>query len=94
MNKLYGVGGRLNLSNPIFEVLCTKLYHCVFWMVSYAFSSQMTKYAVSKSVGSSPTSNQRENDASHDYLFTNEYEVEQFGRPYSVKNYHCFKIKF
>ena len=60
MNKLYGVGGRLNLSNPIFEVLCTKLYHCVFWMVSYAFSSQMTKYAVSKSVGSSPTSNQRE----------------------------------
>ena len=59
MNELYGVGELLNLSNPIFEVLCAELYHCVYWMVSYALSSQMTKYAVSKSVGSSPTSHQR-----------------------------------
>ena len=65
MNKVYGVGEQLQLSNPIFEVLCTKLYHCVFWMVSYAFSPQMTKYAVSKSVGSSPMSNHRENDGRH-----------------------------
>ena len=59
MNKLYGVGEQLNLSKPIFEVLCVKLYHCVYWMVSYALSSQMTNYAVSTSVGSSPTSHQR-----------------------------------
>ena len=53
------MGEQLNLSNPILEVLYAKLYHCVYWMVSYALSSQMTKFVVSKSVSSSPTSHQR-----------------------------------
>ena len=41
------------------QLLTLSPYTVFFWMLSYAFSPQMTKYAVSKSVGSSLTSHQR-----------------------------------